>query len=240
MSLFQNIHFYTTVNRLVDLPRASGLEVAFAGRSNAGKSSAINTLAKRGRLAYVSKTPGRTQHINFFQLGDSHFLVDLPGYGYAKVPLAIRQHWEHLLSTYLQTRDVLYGMVLIMDIRHPLTKLDIQMLEWFLLTKKPVHILLTKADKLSRNQAACVLKKVRHFLTERYPHCTVQLFSSMMGYGIEEATAILTDWFGPAGAKIDQRHIELEAKKTPVKGEKPGGIALYQRPRLREGRRETS
>jgi GTP-binding protein len=229
MPLFQNIHFYTTVNRLVDLPRASGLEVAFAGRSNAGKSSAINTLAKRGRLAYVSKTPGRTQHINFFQLGDNNFLVDLPGYGYAKVPLAIRQHWEHLLSTYLQTRDVLYGMVLIMDIRHPLTKLDLQMLEWFLLTKKPVHILLTKADKLSRNQATYVLKKVRHFLTEQYPHCTVQLFSSMMGYGIEEATTILTDWFGSAGAKIHQHDIELATKKTPVKGEKPGGNRLISK-----------
>ncbi|SDX95067.1 ribosome biogenesis GTP-binding protein YihA/YsxC [Nitrosomonas sp. Nm33] len=229
MSLFQNISFYTTVNQLRDLPRASGVEVAFAGRSNAGKSSAINTLAKRGRLAYVSKTPGRTQHINFFRLEDSNFLVDLPGYGYAKVPLAIRQHWEHLLSTYLQTRDVLYGMVLIMDIRHPLTRLDLQMLEWFSLTKKPVHVLLTKSDKLSRSQAAYALKEVKYFLTDRYPHCTVQLFSSMVGYGIEEATAILTDWFGSAGAKIHQHTIELETKKNPVKGEKTGGNRLISK-----------
>ncbi|SDH09870.1 ribosome biogenesis GTP-binding protein YihA/YsxC [Nitrosomonas sp. Nm132] len=208
MSLFQNISFYTTVNQLRALPRASGVEVAFAGRSNAGKSSAINTLAKRGRLAYVSKTPGRTQHINFFRVEDDNFLVDLPGYGYAKVPLAIRQHWEHLLSTYLQTREVLYGMVLIMDIRHPLTKLDLQMLEWFSLTKKPVHILLTKSDKLSRSQAACVLKEVSCFLTERYPQCTAQLFSSMLASGVEEATTILTDWFRSGSAMIQQDNIE--------------------------------
>jgi GTP-binding protein len=208
MFLFQNISFYTTVNQLRDLPRASGVEVAFAGRSNAGKSSAINTLAKRDRLAYVSKTPGRTQHINFFRVGDDNFLVDLPGYGYAKVPLAIRQHWEHLLSTYLQTREVLYGMVLIMDIRHPMTKLDLQMLEWFSLTKKPVHILLTKSDKLSRRQAIYVLKEVSCFLTERYPQCTAQLFSSMLASGVEEATTILTDWFRSGSAMIQQDNIE--------------------------------
>lgn len=202
MSLFQNIHFYTTVNHLRDLPQATSVEVAFAGRSNAGKSSAINTLVKRSRLAFVSKTPGRTQHINFFQLAEGHFLVDLPGYGYAKVPLAIRQHWEHLLSTYLQTRRALHGMVLIMDIRHPLTELDLQMLEWFSLTKKPVHILLTKSDKLSRSNATIALKKVKYFLEERYPQCSVQLFSSMHASGVEEATNILTGWFGSSCPEI--------------------------------------
>lgn len=215
MSLFQNISFYTTVNQLRDLPRATGIEIAFAGRSNAGKSSAINTLANRGRLAFVSKTPGRTQHINFFRLGSGHFLVDLPGYGYAKVPLAIRQHWEHLLSTYLQTRDVLHGMVLIMDIRHPLTKLDLQMLEWFSLTGKPVHILLTKSDKLSRSQANRALNEVRNFLAERYSQCTVQLFSSMLGSGVDEAVAVLTAWFGADSAVNQQSHIESETKKNP-------------------------
>lgn len=226
MSLFQNIRFYTTVNYLRDLPRVSGAEIAFAGRSNAGKSSAINTLARRSRLAFVSKMPGRTQHINFFQLGNGHFLVDLPGYGYAKVPLAIRQHWERLLSTYLRTRDMLRGMVLIMDIRHPLTNLDLQMLEWFSLTKKPVHILLTKADKLSRSQATNKLKEVGHFLSEHYPQCSVQLFSSTLASGVEEATAILTEWFGSSSAMIQPGYAELEAKKTPVKGEKTGGNRL--------------
>lgn len=215
MSLFQNISFFVTVNQVRDLPRGSGVEIAFAGRSNAGKSSAINTLANRGRLAFVSKTPGRTQHINFFRVRENSFLVDLPGYGYARVPLAIRQHWEHLLSTYLQTRDVLYGMVLIMDVRHPLTRLDLQMLEWFSLTKKPVHILLTKSDKLSRSQATAVLKNVRCFLTERYPQCTVQLFSSLEAHGVEEATAILTDWFESGSAMIQQEKVESKAKKNP-------------------------
>ncbi|MCO6428291.1 ribosome biogenesis GTP-binding protein YihA/YsxC [Nitrosomonas communis] len=229
MSLFQNISFYTTVNQLKDLPRTCGVEVAFVGRSNAGKSSAINTLSRRGRLAFVSKTPGRTQHINFFQLGNGNFLVDLPGYGYAKVPFAIRQHWEHLLSSYLQTRDALYGMVLIMDVRHPLTKLDLQMLEWFSLTKKPVHILLTKSDKLSRNQAAYALKQVRHFLAERYPQCTAQLFSSMLASGVEEAITILADWFGSGSAMTQQNDIELGTKKTPVKGEKTGGNRLISK-----------
>ncbi|CAE6503785.1 GTP-binding protein [Nitrosomonas nitrosa] len=195
MSLFQNIHFYTTVNHLKDLPPATGVEVAFAGRSNAGKSSAINTLTRRSRLAYVSKTPGRTQHINFFQLANGHFLVDLPGYGYAKVPHAIRQHWKQLLSTYLQTRAALYGMVLIMDIRHPLTQLDLQMLEWFSLTQKPIHILLTKSDKLSRARAMQTLKEVKHFLNEHYPQCSVQLFSSLLVSGVDEATDRLTSWF---------------------------------------------
>lgn len=194
MSIFQNIAFYTSVNNLRDLPSHTRLEIAFAGRSNAGKSSAINTLTNRGRLAFVSKTPGRTQLINYFQLNDNQFLVDLPGYGYAKVPIKIRQHWEHLLSDYLQTRQSLYGLVLIMDIRHPLKPLDVQMLDWFTPTGKLVHILLTKADKLSRQQAMRTLKEVQSFLRENYPSCTVQLFSSMTANGSEEALAMLGDW----------------------------------------------
>ncbi len=194
MSIFQNIAFYTSVNHLRDLPQQSSLEIAFAGRSNAGKSSAINTLTNRGRLAFVSKTPGRTQLINYFQLNDKQFLVDLPGYGYAKVPPDIRQHWEHLLSDYLQTRRPLCGLVLIMDARHPLKLLDLQMLDWFTPTGKLIHILLTKADKLSRQQATRTLKDVKSFLLETYPSCTVQLFSSMTTNGSEEALAVLGDW----------------------------------------------
>ncbi|MDP1557845.1 MAG: ribosome biogenesis GTP-binding protein YihA/YsxC [Nitrosomonas sp.] len=196
MSIFQNINFYTSVNDLKCLPLSAGMEVAFAGRSNAGKSSAINTLTNRGRLAYVSKTPGRTQLINYFQLREDLFLVDLPGYGYAKVPLAIRQHWERLLSTYLQTRTALSGLVLIMDARHPLTPLDLKMLDWFVPTGKSVHILLTKSDKLKRQQAIRTLSDVRMFLQRSYPQCTVQLFSSLHSKGIEEATVILCGWFG--------------------------------------------
>lgn len=195
MGLFSRAVFYTTVNDLHALPLYGGKEVAFAGRSNAGKSSAINTLANHTRLAFTSKTPGRTQHINYFDLGESRFLVDLPGYGYAKVPPDVRAHWEGLLSEYLQTRSALAGLVVIMDSRHPLTPLDEQMLDWFVPTGKPVHILLTKSDKLSRQQATSTLLKVRKYLAEHFPGYTVQLFSSLKKVGMEEAEAVISGWF---------------------------------------------
>lgn len=195
MGLFSKAAFYTTVNHLRDLPLHGGREVAFAGRSNAGKSSAINTLANHTRLAFTSKTPGRTQHINYFSLGEERYLVDLPGYGYAQVPPAVRAHWEGLLSRYLQTREPLCGLVVIMDARHPLTELDERMLDWFAPTGKPVHVLLTKSDKLSRQQATQTLKRVRLHLTEHYPHCSVQLFSSLKKIGMDEAEAVIGGWF---------------------------------------------
>lgn len=194
MSRFQNATFYTSVNDARDLPLHSGIEVAFAGRSNAGKSSAINTLTNRNRLAFVSKTPGRTQQINFFQLNTEQFFVDLPGYGYAKVPYSVRQYWEKLLSDYLQTLESLKGLVLIMDIRHPLKSLDIQMLDWFAPTGKAIHILLTKADKLSRQQANITLKEVTLYLRKAYPQCSVQLFSSLAATGVEDATIVINEW----------------------------------------------
>jgi GTP-binding protein len=195
MGLFSRATFFTTVNDLHALPLHGGKEVAFAGRSNAGKSSAINTLANHVRLAFTSKTPGRTQHINYFDLGEYRYLVDLPGYGYAKVPPDVRAHWEGLLSEYLQTRSALAGLVVIMDSRHPLTPLDEQMLDWFVPTGKPVHILLTKSDKLSRQQATATLFKVRAYLGEHYPNCSVQLFSSLKKQGTEEAEAVIAKWF---------------------------------------------
>lgn len=198
MGLFSRAAFFTTVNHLQDLPLHGGLEVAFAGRSNAGKSSAINTLANHVRLAYTSKTPGRTQHLNYFDLGEHRFLVDLPGYGYAKVPPEVRAHWEGLLSEYLQTRGALCGLIIIMDARHPLTELDEQMLDWFTITGKPVHVLLTKADKLSRQQATMTLNRVKLHLTEHYPHCSVQLFSSLKKVGMDEAEAVIASWFAKA------------------------------------------
>jgi GTP-binding protein len=182
--LFRHAEFYTTVNHLRDLPKETGVEVAFVGRSNSGKSSAINTLVGRGRFAFTSKTPGRTQHINFFQLEEKRFMVDLPGYGYARVPLSVREHWAQLLSTYLQTRQALYGMILIMDIRRPLTELDLQMLEWFAQTGKTVHILLTKADKLSRSKACVALDEIKQFLATHYPGHTAQTFSSLTTEGV--------------------------------------------------------
>jgi GTP-binding protein len=194
MGLFSQAAFFTTVNHIKDLPPHGGREVAFIGRSNAGKSSAINTLANHVRLAYTSKTPGRTQHLNYFSLGDDNFLVDLPGYGYAKVPSESKRHWEALVSKYLQIREELCGLVVIMDSRHPLTELDENMLDWFAPTNKPVHILLTKSDKLSRQQATTTLNRVKSHLVEYFPQCSVQLFSSLKKQGAAEAEAVLAGW----------------------------------------------
>ncbi|MGC2519082.1 MAG: ribosome biogenesis GTP-binding protein YihA/YsxC [Burkholderiales bacterium] len=193
MSLLQEAAFFKSVAALEDLP-ASTSEIAFAGRSNAGKSSALNTLARKRRLAFVSKTPGRTQLINFFALGGERFLVDLPGYGYAKVPDAVRAPWEQLLGAYLQTREPLRGLALVMDVRHPLTDLDRTMLAWFRPTGKPVHVLLTKADKLSRAAALSVLREVQRELASLASNYSVQLFSSLKKSGIEEAEAVLGQW----------------------------------------------
>ena len=196
MSLFRGATFHITAHHLSDLPPPLGPEIAFAGRSNAGKSSAINTLVDHNRLAFVSKTPGRTQQINFFSLRGGAFLVDLPGYGYAKVQRELRAHWEQLLSTYLQTRGSLFGMVLIMDARHPLTPLDHQMLNWFATTGKPVHVLLSKADKLTRQESQKTLREVRAALGNYADNYTTQLFSSLKKQGMEEAEQVIGNWLG--------------------------------------------
>jgi GTP-binding protein len=197
MPLFQNAVFHISAHNLRDLPPASGVEVAFAGRSNAGKSSALNTLANHNRLAYVSKQPGRTQLINFFALGGDRYLVDLPGYGYAKVPAALRHHWQTTLAAYLSDRPTLNALVLVMDCRHPLTPLDRQMLDWFGHSGRPVHVLLTKSDKLSRQAANQTLLAVRKELTENWDNCTIQLFSSLKKQGVEEAEKIIGSWLFP-------------------------------------------
>ena len=158
MSLLHQARFFITVNHLRDLPATAVPEVAFAGRSNAGKSTAINILCNQKRLAFSSKTPGRTQHINYFSVMPAKaedplgFLVDLPGYGYAEAPGETKSHWVHLLGDYVQARQQLAGLVIMMDARRPFTDLDCQMVEWFLPTGKPIHVLLTKADKLTNNE----------------------------------------------------------------------------------------
>ena len=195
MSLFRHAVFAISAARLADMPPPSTPEVAFAGRSNAGKSSAINTLAGHTRLAFVSKTPGRTQLINLFRLTNGGFLADLPGYGYADVPLPIREQWRGMLESYLTRRTSLCGLVLIMDARRPLTELDCQMIEWFVPTGRPIHILLTKADKLSRSEAAQTLQRVRDILLSYDSRISVQLFSSLKKIGIEEAEAAIAPWF---------------------------------------------
>lgn len=204
-----NAAFHITVAQLRDLPADSLAEVAFAGRSNAGKSSAINTLCNHKRLAFVSKMPGRTQHLNFFRVEESRFLVDLPGYGYARAPKDQKHVWQALIGGYLERRPQLKGLILIMDVRHPLTELDRSLLEWFRPSGRPVHVLLSKSDKLSRNQALPVLRQVRSTLLESGFEATAQLFSSPKKEGVEEAEAVVRSWL-----KVE--------KKTPAQGEEAG------------------
>lgn len=208
MRTLHNIEFVTTVAATHALPPARGAEVAFVGRSNAGKSSALNALAQRRRIAFVAKTPGRTQFINFFRVGDDRYLVDLPGYGYAAVPAAARANWNELIGGYLQTRSSLRGVVLIMDARHPLTELDWKLIAWLKPTRRPVHVLLSKSDKLSRQTASATLCSVEVALRRDYASCSVQLFSSTRKTGIAEAAAKIREWLGGG-----------PNKNPPVKGE---------------------
>jgi GTP-binding protein len=185
-------------------PSDAGTEVAFAGRSNAGKSSALNAITGRKDLARTSKTPGRTQLINFFALDGAQRLVDLPGYGYAKVPERIREHWQELLTRYVEARASLVGLVIVMDSRRPLTDFDVQMLDWSGSHGLAAHVLLTKADKLSRGESSTVLKQVR---TRVEGVATVQLFSAVAKTGVDEA----------------RRAVLTMLKKNPVARQEPPG-----------------
>ncbi|GAB2182598.1 ribosome biogenesis GTP-binding protein YihA/YsxC [Denitratisoma sp. agr-D3] len=182
------------------MPLSLAPEIAFAGRSNAGKSSAINTLAGHTRLAYVSKTPGRTQLINVFRLKNGAALIDLPGYGYAEVPEAVRRQWQGLLEHYLTERTNLAGLVLIMDARRPFTDLDKQMIDWFAPSGRPIHCLLTKADKLTHQEQIKLLRAAKAELVKLYPgndKLTLQLFSSLKKTGIEEVEKVVGGWLAP-------------------------------------------
>ncbi|HET8790593.1 MAG TPA: ribosome biogenesis GTP-binding protein YihA/YsxC [Modicisalibacter sp.] len=183
-------------------PPDSGREVAFAGRSNAGKSSAINALTQQNALARTSKTPGRTQLINFFSVGgdDGQRLVDLPGYGFAKVPEKVKLEWQRHLAEYLQRRDSLQGLMLMMDVRHPLSEFDEMMLGWADEQDMAVHILLTKADKLKPGAAKSSLLEVRRRLHEWEDLVSVQLFSALKRQGLDEAQARLDAWLAPEPA----------------------------------------
>jgi GTP-binding protein len=184
MPQFPPVEFLTSSWQPHQFPPDQGVEVAFAGRSNAGKSSALNAITGRKVLARTSKTPGRTQLINFFALNERQRLADLPGYGYAKVPEKMRLHWRQLLERYIETRASLGGVVIVMDSRHPLTEFDVQMLEWAGAQDLPIHLLLTKADKLSRGESSATLKKVRAAVGDA---ATAQLFSAPAKTGVDEA-----------------------------------------------------
>ncbi len=202
--LYRQASFLTSAARLSQAPAGEGHEVAFAGRSNAGKSSAINTLCDQKTLARTSKTPGRTQLLNFFAIDGEHRIVDLPGYGYAKVSEGIKREWQGSLAEYLEKRECLHGLMLMMDIRHPFKDYDLQMLEWAGQISLPVHVLLTKSDKLNRGPANSTLLKARATLQKMNPGFSAQTFSSLKRTGIDEAHAKLDEWFGYTGDQPDR------------------------------------
>lgn len=198
---FNDARFLTSASKLSQCPPDMGAEVAFSGRSNAGKSSAINALTRQKNLARTSKTPGRTQLINFFELNESVRLVDLPGYGYAKVPMAVKDHWHHHLDAYLRARHCLRGMVLLVDIRHPMKEFDEMTINWCIETGLPLHILLTKADKLKRGAQQAALLSARRSLPD---FITIQVFSATKKMGLEVLEQKLQGWLNTDGAEHEQ------------------------------------
>jgi len=197
-SLLSQATFLKGATKLSQLPPDVGVEVAFAGRSNAGKSSAINKLVGTKGLARTSKTPGRTREINFFALDEPRRLVDLPGYGYAKVSKSMKQHWGTLLESYLSCRHSLTGVVVMMDIRRPFTELDDQLVSWCLEARLPVHGLLTKCDKLSRGRALEALNAAQNLVRPAGDGITLQLFSALKAVGVDEARQRVTEWLTEA------------------------------------------
>lgn len=211
MSIFHPTHFFTTVADLRDLPQGLLPEIAFAGRSNAGKSTVINVLTNQRRLAYASKTPGRTQHLNYFsvvkQQNTIGYLVDLPGYGFADMPLKAKEHWNYLIGEYVRKREPLAGLIVIMDSRRPFTDLDHQMVQWVLPTQKPIHILLNKSDKLNRSECAMAKRKATEILKEYGEHTSaklsLQLFSASKKIGLDELETVLKTWLNLLPTTLD-------------------------------------
>lgn len=196
MSLqYQKAYFLLSVAEIKQLPPDQGIEIAIVGRSNAGKSSVLNRITQNKNLARVSKTPGRTQMINIFVLDEKRRIADLPGYGYAKVPLAVKKKWQKLLDTYIQTRASLKGLLLVMDIRHPFKELDLQLLEYCDHRNLPVHILLNKSDKLSKGAISKMLPEIKAALAGYHNPITFQIFSALKSTGLVEVQALLNHWY---------------------------------------------
>ncbi|WP_340611748.1 ribosome biogenesis GTP-binding protein YihA/YsxC [Xenorhabdus bharatensis] len=196
-------HFVTSAPDIRHLPPETGIEVAFAGRSNAGKSSALNALTRQKSLARTSKTPGRTQLINLFQVEEGIRLVDLPGYGYAQVPEEMKIKWQKALGEYLQKRECLQGLVVLMDIRHPLKDLDMQMIEWAVVMQVPVMVLLTKADKLASGARKSQLNKVRQELASLEGNIQIENFSALKKIGIDKLEQKLDTWFSQPAIEVE-------------------------------------
>lgn len=192
---YRNTHFITSAPDIRHLPPDTGVEIAFAGRSNAGKSSSLNRLCDQKSLAKTSKTPGRTQLINLFKVDDNCHIVDLPGYGFAQVPLELKLKWQKSLGEYLQKREQLKGLVVLMDIRHPMKDLDQQLIYWAVESNLPVLVLLTKADKLKTGARKAQLLKIREASLAFCGDVEVEIFSSLKGMGVEKLRNKLDSWF---------------------------------------------
>lgn len=212
---YQNTHFITSAPDIRHLPEDEGVEIAFAGRSNAGKSSALNRLTNQKSLAKTSKTPGRTQLINLFKVEEGCHIVDLPGYGFAQVPVEMKNKWQKSLGEYLQKRECLKGLVVLMDIRHPMKDLDQQMIFWAIDSRIPVQVLLTKADKLKSGARKQTLLKIRKQVETFGGDVSVDVFSSLKGLGVDQLRAKLDTWFAPAFSHL----IEEDEQDVPENGE---------------------
>ncbi|MBR9876527.1 MAG: YihA family ribosome biogenesis GTP-binding protein [Vibrionaceae bacterium] len=210
---YQNTHFITSAPDIRHLPEDEGVEIAFAGRSNAGKSSALNRLTNQKSLAKTSKTPGRTQLINLFKVEEGCHIVDLPGYGFAQVPVEMKNKWQKSLGEYLQKRECLKGLVVLMDIRHPMKDLDQQMIFWAIDSRIPVQVLLTKADKLKSGARKQTLLKIRKQVETFGGDVDVDVFSSLKGLGVDQLRAKLDTWFAPALAHLIEEN-ELETPES--------------------------
>ncbi len=225
--LYQKATYLKSVPTLALCPEDEGYEVCFAGRSNAGKSSALNVITSQRTLARTSKTPGRTQLINFFECDEQRRLVDLPGYGFAKVNIKIKKAWEAGLSEYIEQRQSLKGLVLLMDCRMPPTEIDLTMLDWTADIGLPVHILLTKADKLKKGPAQSQLLKLQKLLKEEYPHATAQLFSSLKRTGLNQVWKQLDQWMEYERPAQEKTFVQKQAKKSTNKKKKSNGIRQF-------------
>ncbi|MDA0150067.1 ribosome biogenesis GTP-binding protein YihA/YsxC [Vibrio sp. LaRot3] len=208
---YQNTHFITSAPDIRHLPEDEGIEIAFAGRSNAGKSSSLNRLTNQKSLAKTSKTPGRTQLINLFKVAEGCHIVDLPGYGFAQVPLEMKKKWQKSLGEYLQQRQCLKGLVVLMDIRHPMKDLDQQLIYWAVDSGIPVQVLLTKADKLKSGARKAQVLKIRESSLGFGGDVKVDAFSSLKGLGVDVLRKKLDEWFAPALEQLIEQADEIEA-----------------------------
>lgn len=225
--LYQKATYLKSVPTLALCPEDIGYEVCFAGRSNAGKSSALNVITSQRGLARISKTPGRTQLINFFECDEERRLVDLPGYGFAKVNIKIKKAWEAGLSEYIEKRDCLKGLILLMDCRMPPTDIDLTMLDWTLDIDLPVHVLLTKSDKLKKGAAQSQLLALQKMLKQDYPHATAQLFSSLKRDGLNKVWNKLDEWMDYERPVVEKTFKQKAAKVSTNKKKKSNGIRQF-------------